>query len=523
VAAAEDRLMTGENPYNSTKPGNLFVGYERLRGQILNGFRNGNSFAILGRRRCGKTSLLLQIEQDLQTTDLGPFRPLPRFLDVQGLDRVTPALLFETIYHQVVQEVEANPWVPDESGRDYQNFLAHLDAAKPLLEQRYGSNWLVILLIDELDAAVPKLADDQFFQNLRNLSMISPFHRHFRLMASGVKEMSDLISSGGSPLNHLRNKYLGILSGTQARQLIAFGFPEGFDPGVESFLFQLTGRHPCVLQGVLEHMWEDQAELDRRVVRRAAREFLNQHRTFHRWLAAFDRTEHTVYQLLFAAPDGTLHVPEIRHGIDPSLAPHIDEALTVLSYHGLIDDSEPDEPQIAGTLFREWYRDHRPEQPDRPEPPPVPLRLFYSYSHKDEAMRDTLETHLALLRHEGVIASWHDRKIVAGQEWKGQIDRHLDEADIILLLVSADFLASDYCHKIEMERALERHQAREARVIPVIIRAVDWSGARFAMLQALPKDGQPVSRWADPDEAWTDVARGLRRAAEELRQRLPPS
>ena len=73
-------------------------------------------------------------------------------------------------------------------------------------------------------------------------------------------------------------------------------------------------------------------------------------------------------------------------------------------------------------------------------PQPAPLRLFYSYCHKDEAMRDDLETHLALLRREGVIASWHDRQIIAGQEWKGQINRHLNEADIILLLISADFL-----------------------------------------------------------------------------------
>jgi hypothetical protein len=255
--------MTRENPYNSTKPGNLFVGYERLRNQLLNGFRNGNSFAVLGGRRCGNTSLLMQIAQDLQAHDLTPFRPLPRFLDVQGLDRVTPSLLFEAIYRLVIQEVEASPWMPGESGREYQNFLAHLGAAKPILDQRYGSNWLVILLIDELDAAIAKLPDDQFFQNMRNLSMMSHFHRHFRLVASGVREMSELISSGSSPLNHLRNRHLGVLTGTQARQLIACGFPDGLDPEVESFLFQLTGRHPYVLQGVLENLWEDPAEIDK--------------------------------------------------------------------------------------------------------------------------------------------------------------------------------------------------------------------------------------------------------------------
>jgi hypothetical protein len=110
--------MTGRSPYNSTIPGTLFVGYERLRSQLLNGFRNGNSFAVLGGRRCGKTSLLMQIEQDLQAHDLTPFRPLPRFLDMTELGRVTPSLLFEAIYRLVIQEVEASPWMPGASGRE---------------------------------------------------------------------------------------------------------------------------------------------------------------------------------------------------------------------------------------------------------------------------------------------------------------------------------------------------------------------------------------------------------------------
>ena len=138
-------------------------------------------------------------------------------------------------------------------------------------------------------------------------------------------------------------------------------------------------------------------------------------------------------------------------------------------------------------------------------------------------MRDALEPHLTLLKRQGFIASWHDRRIIAGQEWKGQIDSHLNEADIILLLVSADFLASDYCYAVEMQRALERHQSGQACVIPIIIRSVDWSGAPFAKLQALPKDATAVASWKNTDEAWTDVAEGIRQAAEELRKRrLPP-
>src|SRR5512135_2693211 len=152
-----------------------------------------------------------------------------------------------------------------------------------------------------------------------------------------------------------------------------------------------------------------------------------------------------------------------------------------------------------------------------PERPAVPISLFYSYSHKDEALRDELETHLTLLRRQGVVRGWHDRCIPAGTEWAGQIDQHLEAADVILLLVSADFLASDYCYDKEMERALERHGAGAARVIPVILRPVDWHAALFWKLQALPRDGKPVTMWGNRDEAFADIARGIREVAESLK------
>ena len=152
-----------------------------------------------------------------------------------------------------------------------------------------------------------------------------------------------------------------------------------------------------------------------------------------------------------------------------------------------------------------------------PEHPAAPISLFYSYSHKDEAFRDELETHLSLLKRQGVILDWHDRRITAGTEWKGQIDHNLDTADVILLLVSADFIASDYCYDKEMTRALERHDRAEARVIPVILRSVHgWQDAPFAKLGAAPTDGRPVTSWPNRDEAFADVAGHIRRAVEEL-------
>ena len=145
-----------------------------------------------------------------------------------------------------------------------------------------------------------------------------------------------------------------------------------------------------------------------------------------------------------------------------------------------------------------------------------PIRLFYSYSHQDEELRKELENHLSLLRRKGLIAGWHDRMIGAGEEWKGAIDKNLEEAQVILLLVSSSFLASDYCWDVDTKRAIERHDRGEAGVIPVILRPCDWHGAPFGKIQALPRDGKAVTSWDNRDEAFTDVALGIRRAVEAI-------
>jgi hypothetical protein len=138
--------------------------------------------------------------------------------------------------------------------------------------------------------------------------------------------------------------------------------------------------------------------------------------------------------------------------------------------------------------------------------------LFFSYSHKDEDLRDQLEVHLSMLKREGLIEAWHDRKIPAGDEFDGAIDEKLESADIILLLISADFLASRYCYDVEVQRAIQRHEQRSARVIPVILRPCDWHNAPFGKLLVAPTDGKAVTRWTDRDEAYVDIVRQIRAA-----------
>lgn len=142
--------------------------------------------------------------------------------------------------------------------------------------------------------------------------------------------------------------------------------------------------------------------------------------------------------------------------------------------------------------------------------------LFFSYSHADEGLRDQLEKQLAMLKRQGVIETWHDRRIGAGQNIDRVIDEHINSDEIILLLVSPDFIASDYCYEIEMKRAMERHDAGEAIVIPVILRACDWHHAPFGKLNATPRDGKPITQWPDTDEAFLQVAQAVRGAVESL-------
>jgi hypothetical protein len=148
-----------------------------------------------------------------------------------------------------------------------------------------------------------------------------------------------------------------------------------------------------------------------------------------------------------------------------------------------------------------------------------PISLFYSYSHRDEAFRQDLEAHLSFLRRGKLIAEWHDRNIGAGDEWKGEIDHYIGTADIVLLLVSADFIASDYCWGEEMNKALARHERGEARVIPVILRPCRWARTPLGNLQAVPKDAKAVSEWFNRDAAFDDIAAAIERTVDELTQR----
>jgi TIR domain len=143
------------------------------------------------------------------------------------------------------------------------------------------------------------------------------------------------------------------------------------------------------------------------------------------------------------------------------------------------------------------------------------IKVFFSYSRKDETLRTEFAAHLTALKWRGVIQDWSDRPIEAGSDWQKAIISHLDSADIILPLLSPDFLASEYSLD-EATRVLKRHESGQAKVIPVLLRPVRFLETPFAKLQFAPQDGVPITHWTNRDEAFLSITRSIRMAVENL-------
>ncbi len=145
-----------------------------------------------------------------------------------------------------------------------------------------------------------------------------------------------------------------------------------------------------------------------------------------------------------------------------------------------------------------------------------PVQVFFSYSHADEGLMNCVRQQLEVRERLGQILKWHDRQIPGGTGWRKQVDDRVRESEVILLFLSPDFIDSEYCYEIEGGIALERHNAKEALVIPVVLRPCDWTITPFGELQAVPRDGKPVSTWDDTDAACLEAARMIMDAIEDF-------
>jgi len=485
----------GPNPYNCSVPGRSFVGYEDLRQEVRRGFLNESSYALLGGRRCGKTSLLMKLQEELQQGGVGPFQVLPRFLSMQSFVPRDPFQFFSHLYTLIGQGLKAPAWDSPPPQQVYQEFLKRLDELHPQLERAHGARWLVVLLMDELDAAPKHLRDsDECFQNLRNLLMESRFKAYFRVVASGCSEMGKLIGSG-SPLNNLAKIYTRVLTENETRALVAKGFPEGLSPETEEELLRHTGRHPYLLQGLLEKLYEGPRPPTPEKVQSASELFSRDHGSdFKVWHDDVGDSGRACYaELAHVAPEGRTP-KQLRERV---ARPHsISDGLLALSYHGLIHEEPSGQRRLAGTLFKDWFLDHSAPPAPGPTPMTTPARnqIFISYSHKDTKWLERLETHLKPRIRNGKLDVWNDKRLKAGDEWRKEIDDALARAKVAVLLVSPHFLASDFIADNELPPLLEAARQGGVKILWVPVSTCAFKEAKLDVYQAVLDPAKPLDK-----------------------------
>jgi hypothetical protein len=147
------------------------------------------------------------------------------------------------------------------------------------------------------------------------------------------------------------------------------------------------------------------------------------------------------------------------------------------------------------------------------------LELLCCYSDQDQSLYQLLRQHLSPLEREGLISTWSNADITAGAKWQEEVEKHLNTAEIILLLISPGFISSDYCYSQQLMKAMERHEAGGARVIPVLLRPVLWKKAPFAVLQVAPKNEKPVTTWSDTNDAFLEIVEDISVAIEVVIQK----
>lgn len=480
------------------------------------------AYYLKGNRRIGKTSFLRYIEK-IQADKAGVF---PVYFNLEGASNA------EEVYRFFIGAL--NNACRQKKLPPFEVSTGLLDALTTSLRHFNDQGFHFFLLIDEAENLM-KLSDEELTRLHRELVNTDD---RLTVILSATNRLQELFyknQNGVSFLDNFQMRVIGCFSREDAEALIRQtknedGQVKVSDEVIEQIL-HYAGTHPFLIQKLCHSLFRH-GEL-RKVNIKEDLVLDAQLSSF--FDIDFDQldAEHQQVLLQFRWDEG-LSAEKIKG------TPNISRSRTILrelEQLGFLR-SENGVYWVGNYFLGLWLgersapQDITPKeyaQPSSTLPPdqiPIPmqkLNVFISYSHKDEDFKDALDTHLAMLKHSDKIAAWNDRAILPGTEWDAEIKHQLEEAHIILLLVSANFIASQYIWKHELARAMERHEQREASIIPIFIKDCDWEGAPFDKLQGLPKDAKPVGR-ADNDTAWSEVAKGIKAVVAKMEQQLssPP-
>jgi hypothetical protein len=563
--------------YSRPVPPERFVGRRRELEMVLDRIAHGGqSTVVLGEPRAGKTSLLHYVCSPRGQSDLAArggdydhilFSPLDAHIFDHGIDDAT----FWEHALEPVGDLD-NPIFADDTTIQHALRACRDSGYQPvkirsLLRALRTRGARLVILVDEFDYLLQRCvaSPETFFARIRSLVTHASGALALLLASRVPLETLGEIAQGarvaGSPVFHfLTEEHLGPLSQGEVRTVLSAA-EERFSAEDTDFVIDISGGHPYLVQlvgDVLWHAyqdghpdsatrWEDASARALRGAGRVLGEIWRQWSSAQRFVMA-------------SAAAGQLGAEGL---VTPSQ--FMTEIDTLLVQGFLVERGT--RLEIGSRLFATWCTRElcskgrasdpwtawvRHEQRDVPIPlsdqrtwiqairaalgegadasqgslpfprgaasvGPRRFKVFVAYAQEDSRYRDQLEGHLTPLVRAGIIEIWHDRRIAAGEDWQVRLKEEMDSADVILLLISADFIASDFCWDEQVIRAIERHREGTARVIPISVRPADWERLPFATLEALPSDERAVSRWSNTDEAWLDVAAGIRALLE------PPS
>jgi|GEM_PF-1811952 len=593
-------------------PPERFIGRARELHDVINRLSpEGQSTALIGEPRCGKTSLIEYIQSPYVRTKIQSLSP--RRLSFASVDAHNLVADFSQarFWGDVFEQVEASGLFDGAAVRLKDAWSAcsksefQTNRVMGLLARLGESNQRLVVFIDELDYLVNRCvaSHSEFFASLR--SLVIGNHRALALVAASrvpIDNLNELTfkyaSAGSPPFNIFHEVPVEPFSESDVEELLVAA-RDRFSSDDRRFIHRLSGGFPYLVQAAASFLWiaYEAGILDpngRRgeaacALLRTATPMLNdiwRHWSSRvRYVFAAIAAEHLgsigaeTGWGASARPGGVAHVVDtetfrgeittlkmagfitVRNGTPSGLAigPLIflawcaaklrNHSQSTQLWTGWCQSEGWDaflfspRKQVWGEIIRERAKSVRTDvevllRADNSEPgaiitahcsaPPsnssssaIPtaarrLRLFYMYAQADEPSCKQLDKHLSALRYEGVIETWWHHKVLPGDDYTDEINKNIESADIFVLLISADFLASNELFSTQLRQAMERRERCTAKVIPIRIRPADWGNLSLSSLEALPRNGRAVSQWKDPEEAWAQISDEIRRIIEEI-------
>ncbi len=485
------------NPYvwNEVQP-KLCYGRDALLNELFDGLAGSPrySFGLAGGRRMGKSTTLRRVELDLrarlETWLAGGRRVIPIYVDGLALPRPLTAA---DVWGYLLTELQrALPESPLQANKP-PDFATFKDIVQPVLAGLPERPRLIVM-IDEIEPIAVCDWAQGFLAHWRALLSNTPgLSEYFTAVFSGGRQLAILQRDIGSPLKDILEwRSLRCLEFEPACDLMQEPIQRVWPASFLEQVYKESGGHPFLLQYIMHQLCKLSDEEAEQAIARTIDKF-NRDREWQLaewWNRYCTKTARQLYQRL---PDDGSTIS--RRALTAEFGTEAaSNALEILQHVGLVAAEDDGFAfRYTGEIFRHWYRDYVAFARSPGQKPKTQPTVFISYSHEDEPEKDQLLTHLDVLQKAGLIDLWSDDRISGGGDWEQEITEAMNKATVAILLISANFLTSDFILGVEVPTLLKRRKEEGLYIFPVIARACYWEAFGWlGEMNVRPRDNKPV-------------------------------